>query len=340
MKTISWLTIVQQHNDLVRRWFICCCVLMSSLLWGQQVDEDQVSVVKLWRDLNGENSLYIKVGATCNNYDSKGIFAKDGYESIISIELINEENKVSVNYGERLPDNQMLMFYDEGIWFEEHDDIQAVFIPVFYCRPYFGSQMPLTYIVLYNGKRYMYHFDYYCQSDILGTCSLPYSKGRLQKRLSDLPKELAKKFANYLTKVYTQREDLFPNHLIFRTEKYNNVYRPYDLATAYHASYPYVLLDKVNGYLEEKKYSLATTYLNEFEYIYVREELTVNVAGFYVQDKTIGQKATSYRSRVHAEREKLLEEAKFLTRRNQYQEAYLIYKVILEEENDFLPSGN
>lgn len=72
----------------------------------------------------------------------------------------------------------------------------------------------------------------------------------------------------------------------------------------------------------------------------MREELTVNVAGFYVQDKTIGQKATSYRSRVHAEREKLLEEAKFLTRRNQYQEAYLIYKVILEEENDFLPSGN
>lgn len=301
---------------------------------AQEIDEDQVSVVKLWRDLNGDNKLYVSVGATCNNYDSKGLFAKRGYPSIISVELINEENKVTSHYGERLADDQMLMFYDEGIWFAEHDDIQAVFIPIFYCRPYFGSEMPLTYIVLYNGKRYMYHFDFFCGSGVLDTCSLAFSKRELTKRVSNLPKELAKQFADYLWKVYTSREDLFPNHLIFRTEKYTKTKTPFDLATSYKSSYPYVLLDNVNTYLSEGKYSLATTYLNEFQYVYVKDELTVDVAGFYVQDRTIAQKESGYRSRVHTEKDKLLEEAKFLTRRSQYQEAYLIYKVMLEEQMD------
>ncbi|MCC9044222.1 hypothetical protein LNQ81_16240 [Myroides sp. M-43] len=301
---------------------------------AQEQEEDQMSIVKLWRDLNGDNQLTIHVGATCNNYDSKRLFAKSGYPSLISIELFNEENKVNFIYGQRLADHQMLMFYDEGIWFSEHNDIQAVFIPVFYCRPYFGNEMPLTYIVLYNGKRYVYHFDYLCGSGVLDTCALPYSKRELAKRLTDLPKELANKFSDYLWKVYTSREDLFPNHLIFRSEKYTKTHFPYDLATAYNATYPYVLLDKVNGYLQEQKYSLASIYLAEFEYVYLIGELTVDVAGFYVQDKTIGQKATLYRTRIGTDREKLLEEAKFLTRRSQYQEAYLIYRVILDKETE------
>lgn len=334
MKILAWsVKNTLNYFGLCKTYLVSISIvlLLSNPVLAQALDEDQVSVVKLWRDLNGENKLSIHVGATCNNYDSKHLFAKGGYSSVISVELTNEENKVSTTYGERLPEEQMLMFYDEGIWFAEHNDIQAVFIPVFYCRPYFGNEMPLTYIVLYNGKRYMYYFDYLCGSDILGTCALPYSKRELNKRVSNLPKELAKKFTDYLTKVYTSREDLFPNHLIFRTEKYTKTYDPYDLATAYNASYPYVLLDKVNRYLEEKKYTLASTYLKEFEYVYLVGELTVEVAGFYVQDKTIGQKAATYRTRVHSEKEQLLEEARYLTRRNQYQEAYLIYRVMLEE---------
>lgn len=337
MKILPWsVKKTINHIGWLKSHLVCFSLILlnANPVLAQAIEEDQVSVVKLWQDLNGANKLSIHVGATCNNYDSKHLFAKGGFSSVISVELTNEENKVSTTYGEKLPEEQMLMFYDEGIWFAEHDDIQAVFIPIFYCRPYFGNEMPLTYIVLYNGKRYMYYFDYQCESDILGTCALPYSKRELNKRVSNLPNELAKKFSDYLWKVYTSREDLFPNHLIFRTEKYTKTFEPYALATAYNASYPYVLLDKVNRYLEENKYTLATTYLKEFEYVYLVGELTVEVAGFYVQDKTISQKAATYRTRVYTEREKLLEEAKFLTRRNQYQEAYLIYRVILEEENN------
>lgn len=332
MNINKWFKGVYRGDRLTRKLVYVFILAFSVPSVAQNIDEDQVSVVKLWRDLNGSNQLSIHVGATCNNYDSKRLFAKTGYLSSIEVELINEENKVNTIYGgDRLPMDYMLMFYDEGIWFAEHNDVQAVFIPVFYCRPYFGNEMPLSYIVLYNGKRYMYHFDYMCKSDILGKCSLPFSKRELNKRVSNLPKELAKQFADYLWSIYTTREDLFPNHLIFRTEKYTKTRLPYELATAYNASYPYVLLDKVNRYLEEDKYSLARTYLTEFEYVYLVGELTVDVAGFYVQDNSIGQKAVGYRARVNTEREKLLEEAKFLTRRNQYQEAYLIYKVILED---------
>lgn len=332
-KRVKYIPIYKDRFKANYLWLVFLMFLCTSV-HAQEVDEDQVSVVKVWRDLNGDNRLYINVGATCNNYDSKRLFAKQGYSSILSLELVNEENKVTTTYGERLPDDQMLMFYDEGIWFAEHEDIQAVFIPVFYCRPYFGAEMPLAYIVLYNGKRYMYYFDFFCGSRVSDTCSLAFSKRELGKKVSNLPAPLAKAFTEYLWKVYTSREDLFPNHLIFREEKYTKTSPPFDLATAYNASYPYVLLDKVNGYLTERKYSLATTYLEEFAYIYVRDELTVDVAGFYIQDKTIAQKASSYRARVASDREKLLEEAKFFTRRNQYQEAYLIYKVMLEEEGD------
>ncbi|MGL4584488.1 MAG: hypothetical protein ACRCVU_16095 [Flavobacterium sp.] len=334
MSITTKLVIAHLYNRFLKLNYVWIVLMLcsSSGVMAQEVDEDQVSIVKVWRDLNGDNKLYINVGATCNNYDSKRLFAKQGYSSILSLELVNEENKVTTIYGERLPDDQMLMFYDEGIWFAEHEDIQAVFIPVFYCRPFFGAEMPLTYIVLYNGKRYMYYFDFFCGSRVSDTCSLAYSKRELGKKVSNLPEPLAKAFTEYLWKVYTSREDLFPNHLIFREEKYAKTSTPFDLATAYNASYPYVLLDKVNGYLSERKYSLSSTYLDEFEYIYVRDELTVDVAGFYVQDKTIAQKASSYRTRVASDRDKLLEEAKFFTRRSQYQEAYLIYRVMLEEE--------
>ncbi|MEK6450999.1 MULTISPECIES: hypothetical protein [unclassified Myroides] len=310
-------------------------VICSTTGFAQEVEvvdeTDTASIIKLWLDDNGDNKLYINVGATCNNYDSKGLFPKRGYPSVISVELENDEHHIFAEFADRHYDREMLMFYDEAIWFTELNEKQAVFIPVFYCTVFHGNTMPLTYIVLYDGKRYLYHFDYQCEPSVLGKCRLPYTNKELSKRLSNLPKPLESRFTDYLRKVYTTREDLFPNHATFDLEKYHQTKKPFDLATAYNSSYPYVLLDKVNTYLVGRRYSLALTYLEEFEYLYVRDPNIVDVAGFYVQDRKISGKAEEYKPLVLDNPQELLDKAKVFTEYSLYQEAYLIYKTFIEE---------
>lgn len=305
--------------------------LCSTTVFAQEEEADKVSVIKLWQDDNGDNKLFINVAATCNNYDSKGLFPKQGYPSKISVELENYEHKVFAEYIDKYYDKEMLMFYDEAVWFTELNEIQAVFIPVYYCTIFHGDTMPLTYIVLYDGKRYLYHFDFQCESSVLGKCELPYTKKQLTKRVGNLPKELQSKFVDYLRTTYTTREDLFPNHMTFDLEKYHKTKRPYDLATAYNSSYPYVLLDKINTYISGRRYSLALTYLEEFEYLYVRESNIVDVAGFYIQDRKISGKAEDYKPLVFDNPQELLDKAKLFTEYSLYQEAYLIYKTMIEE---------
>lgn len=63
-------------------------------------ETDTASIIKLWLDDNGDNKLYINVGATCNNYDSKGLFPKRGYPSVISVELENDEHQIFAEFAD------------------------------------------------------------------------------------------------------------------------------------------------------------------------------------------------------------------------------------------------
>ena len=58
---------------------------------------------------------------------------------------------------------EMIAFSEKNIWFYNFKEkVEAVFIAFTYCR---NSNKKLSYIVLYNDKKYQYHISFRCNEE-------------------------------------------------------------------------------------------------------------------------------------------------------------------------------
>ena len=321
LKRISHVTAFHKLNNQFLSFALGLVTMCCLPVMGQEVD--QLSVMKIWVDDNGDNELYIDVSAACNNYDAKNNFARQGVSSTMHVRLKNDRNVTYAILDAFDTSKEMLLFYEEGVWYQEINEIQAVFIPVFYCTPFLGAQMPLSYVILYDGQQYTFRFNYDCKDGVDGGCSLPMSKKQLSQRLSDLPEYLREPFIKYLRKVYTTREDLFPNHHSFLAKRYPEIKEPFDLATAYHASYPQVILSNIADFMRDKNYDLAKVYLDEFTYLYVQDVHRVVVAGVYIAPKSYQDDLAAFERQAVDDPEALLDDIHMAIYATRYQDAYL-----------------
>lgn len=309
---------------------LCLALLLPIVSFAQGFEADVTSTVKVWEDLTGNNTLYIRVDAACNNYDMKRIFPKIGAQTAVIAKLTNDETEVTAFYEHKKFANQMLMFYDEGIWFQELDGIQAVFIPLFYCSAQHGEAMPISYIVFYDNKKYIYHFTFKCKPTVFGSCELNINKRQLAKRMHELPKPLRNAFMAYIDKVYTTREDLFPNHMTFKSDKYK---RPAfeEVGTANDNSYPHILLYKAQSFLEDANLVMGSVYLSEFKELYINTDGLVDIAGFNVKGSSGENAVPQYRTQFGQDEEAFMQACIAAIDANLYEKAYWMLVAALEE---------
>lgn len=303
---------------------------MPILTFAQGFEADVTSTVKVWEDLTGNNTLFIRVDAACNNYDMKRMFPKIGQQTAVIAKLTNDEKITTAFYEHKKFASQMLMFYDEGIWFKELDGIQAVFIPLFYCSSQHGEVMPLSYIVFYDNKQYIYHFSFKCKPTVFGTCELNSTKKLLTSKLHGLPNELRKELISYIEKVYTTREDLFPNHVTFSGDKYKRKELT-ELGTANDNSYPYVLLTKAHDYLENADLIMASVYLDEFKQLYINDEGVVDIAGFKNRGTTNEASIPGLKSQFARDEAGYLKDSQQAIDANLYEKSYWMLRAALAQ---------
>ncbi|MGG5507153.1 MULTISPECIES: hypothetical protein [unclassified Myroides] len=305
-------------------------IVGSTKVSAQSLRQDEVTAVKMWLDEDGDTSLFIKVSAACNNYDSKRAFEFIGLPSTITLKLKNDHIEESFVYEHPRYDSSMLMFYSEAVWFAADEWKQAVFIPLFYCSQKHGATMPLTYVILYEQKMQVVQLTFQCKPQVWGSCSPTFQKRALKRQVAQLPPALQTTFIDYVEKTYTTREDLFPNHMTFKQKKYKD-WNLASVVSIVEASYPHELLARLHTFIEDEKWELATAYLSEFEYLYVDEEGIVVISGFRSKKKNEQERAKRSVRAVNATKERSLEQAFQYREQGEFQQAYDGYKAIVEE---------
>ncbi len=261
----------------------CFTIFLSisqNMLYAQDINTDELSIVKTWLDDNGEQVLYIHVEGACNNYDNKNEFSKFGESSSIRIKIKNRKSEKIFNY-DNPTYNSSMMLYSDAIWFKEYDWAQAVFIPIFYCSAKHGAIMTLSYIIIYNNNIEIVHLNFQCKPGVLGQCTPSFNKTLVAGKLSVFPKEVQNDFLNYVNEKYSSREDLYPNHMTFKQKKYKD-YNLASVSSVEEGSYPQTLLNKILSFIETNNLKLAQIYFKEFQYLYVNESDLVSISGFRV----------------------------------------------------------
>jgi len=77
---------------------ILLLIMYTTNQYAQALNQDELTAVKMWMDEDGEHSLYIKVKAACNNYDSKRAFDFVGLPSSITLRLKNDYTNTTFFY--------------------------------------------------------------------------------------------------------------------------------------------------------------------------------------------------------------------------------------------------
>lgn len=271
------MTSLARQNILI---FLLLLLCNPQLIFAQDLNIDELSIVKTWLDDDGEQVMYIHVEGACNNYDSKNEFSKFGESSSIRVKIKNRKGEEIFTY-QNPTYNSTLMIYSEAIWFKEYDWRQAIFIPIFYCSAQHGSLMPLSYIIIYNNEIEIVHLRFQCKPGVLGQCTPAFNKTLIVGELSTFPREIQNDFLNYINEKYTSREDLYPNHMTFKQKKYKD-YNLGSVLSVEEGSYPQILLNKVLLFIEDNNFKLAQAYLKEFQYLYVNNSNLVDISGFRV----------------------------------------------------------
>ncbi|MBB1149698.1 MULTISPECIES: hypothetical protein [unclassified Myroides] len=306
--------------------FWIACPLLS---FAQSLNQDEVTAVKMWLDEDGDSSLYIKVSAACNNYDSKRAFDYVGLPSSISLKLKNDLVDTTFVYEHPRFESSMLMFYSESVWFKNFEWKQAIFIPLFYCSQKHGATMPLSYLILFDQRMTVVHLTFQCKPEVWGSCKPVFKKRALKAQLTQLPADLQEDFVQYVEKTYTTREDLYPNHMTFKQKKYKD-WNLASVVSLVEASYPHELLHRLHTFIEDQKWDLALAYLNEFEYLYVNAEGIVEIAGFRTSKQTYKEQANTMAERMSTQAELVMQQADQYVEQGDFQRAYSLYKAIVE----------
>ena len=194
-KIMNYQSITESLKAKVLLKFLFLIAFFPNKIVSQVVKVDSISISKAWKDCNGKNVLTVNVNALCNPNEPPF----DGHKTMIDVHLKNKKHSLDVKFDD--PDYQMEMiaFSEKNIWFYTIKQSKVVFIPFTYCSNS-DSDKRLSYIILYNDKKYLYHIPFKCSED--EDCFL---NEDLNKSMSDLnPKikaELIKKVESHYKKV-------------------------------------------------------------------------------------------------------------------------------------------
>ncbi len=157
---MNYQYIIENLRAIVLLRIICLLVLFPNMGITQVVKVDSIAVSKEWKDCNGKNTLKVEVNALCNPDEPPF----DGHKTMINATLKNKNNELNVTFDD--PDYQMEMiaFNEKNIWFYTLKRTKAVFIPFSYCSNS-DTDIKLSYIVMYNDKKQLYHISFKCSED-------------------------------------------------------------------------------------------------------------------------------------------------------------------------------
>ncbi|WP_142724357.1 hypothetical protein [Chryseobacterium sp. ON_d1] len=161
--------------------------------------QDSLIINKNFKDGGISSKLTVKVINPCNS--EKNRF--DGAVTLISATVKNKNYSNSIDYNYPYAQSGLIHVKAENISINNIDKHQAVLIPFTYCGNW-DNDTKVSYIILYNRKKYLHHIKYYCEQE--GKCKL---KDNLNVTLKDLPSKLRLKVLKDLETKYNQSNDFY-----------------------------------------------------------------------------------------------------------------------------------
>lgn len=155
--------------------------LITNAMFAQIIIPKSLSVRKTWTDGNGLNTLNVNVSAACFPDDE---YSQPGYPTEITATLDNSRYKLVMSYNVKNYQMEMIHLNEEDLFFCDLNGINAVLIPFSYCGNA-DDDMVISYIVLYAGKKYLFHIN------LRGSDFANYKvNDNLDKKLKALPDKL------------------------------------------------------------------------------------------------------------------------------------------------------
>ncbi|MCT2561585.1 hypothetical protein [Chryseobacterium herbae] len=161
--------------------------------------QDSLIVNKNFKDGTVSNKLTVKVINPCNA--EKNRF--DGAVTIISATVKNKNYSDSIVYNYPNAQSGLINLKTSNISNYDINKHQAVLIPFTYCGNW-DNDTKVSYIILYNHKKYLYHIKYHCGED--STCKI---NDNLKTKLKDLPPKLKLKVIKDLETKYNKSNDFY-----------------------------------------------------------------------------------------------------------------------------------
>lgn len=176
-------------------------------LKGQVRVPASISTEKSWIDKNGENKLHIEINAVYDPYNEDA--PTDGHPSKIEVELKNSRYTSLTVYDDKDYEMEVIMFNEDAIWFRQLNGVRVVFIPFFYCCMD-NTYTKVSYIILYNKKKYIYHFRFLCEEENDYVPVLIDEDKDLNKKMRKMPQQLRQILIDYIENTYKTIGDVFP----------------------------------------------------------------------------------------------------------------------------------
>lgn len=200
---MNYLFIIQKMKSSVTSMVLLFCIPVC----GQKsvndtlkrYYQDSLIIHKNFKDGGISNKLTVKVINPCNS--EKNRF--DGAVTLISATVKNKNYSNSIDYNYPYAQSGLIHVKAENISINNIDKHQAVLIPFTYCGNW-DNDTKVSYIILYNRKKYLHHIKYYCEQE--GKCKL---KDNLNVTLKDLPSKLRLKVLKDLETKYNQSNDFY-----------------------------------------------------------------------------------------------------------------------------------
>lgn len=200
---MNYLFIIQKMKSSVTSMVLLFCIPVC----GQKsvndtlkrYYQDSLIIHKNFKDGGISSKLTVKVINPCNS--EKNRF--DGAVTLIIATVKNKNYSNSIDYNYPYAQSGLIHVKAENISINNIDKHQAVLIPFTYCGNW-DNDTKVSYIILYNRKKYLHHIKYYCEQE--GKCKL---KDNLNVTLKDLPSKLRLKVLKDLETKYNQSNDFY-----------------------------------------------------------------------------------------------------------------------------------
>ncbi|RXM50573.1 MULTISPECIES: hypothetical protein [unclassified Chryseobacterium] len=161
--------------------------------------QDSLMISKDFKEGSLSNTLTVKVINPCNAEKEKF----DGAVTIISAAVKNKNYSNSIVYNYPYAQSGLINVKEDHISIYTVNKQKAVLIPFTYCGNW-DNDTKVSYIILYNRKKYLYHIKYYCEEG--GKCKI---KDNLNITLKDLPPKLKLQVIKDLKTKYNKSKDFY-----------------------------------------------------------------------------------------------------------------------------------